>query len=185
MGDVVIAKGTGGLVEAVNLRTIKLRDLAGNDHVIPNSNIDMITNMTKDYSRYVLDVGVSYREDVDEVIQVLKDIDDEMRKDPGYKHDILQPLEVLGVDDFGASQVTIRTRITTKPIKQWNVAREMRRRIKRRFDDLGIEIPFPHMTLYIGDPKREAPQPLVIKIQGEDEGPTKEGGNPPGDHPSS
>jgi len=185
VGDVVVAKGTGGLVEAVNLRTIKLRDLAGNVHVIPNSNIDMITNMTKDYSRYVLDVGVSYREDVDEVIQVLKEIDDEMRKDPGYKHDILQPLEVLGVDDFGASQVTIRTRITTKPIKQWNVAREMRRRIKRRFDELGIEIPFPHMTLYIGDPKREAPQPLVIKIQGEDEGPAKEGKNPPGDPPSS
>ncbi len=167
VGDVVIAKGNGGLVESVNLRTIKLRDLAGNVHVIPNSNIDMVTNMTKEYSRYVMDVEASYREDVDEVIQVLKEIDDEMRKDPEYEQDILDPLEILGVDDFGASQVTIRTRITTKPIKQWNIAREMRKRIKKRFDELGIEIPFPHLTLYIGDPKRGAPQPFTIKLQGD------------------
>jgi small-conductance mechanosensitive channel len=169
VGDVVMAKGTGGLVEAVNLRTIKLRDLAGNVHVIPNSSIETITNMTKEYSRYVLDVGVAYREDVDEVIQVLKEIDEEMRKDPAYGPDILQPLEILGVEEFAASQVTIRTRITTKPIKQWGVAREMRRRIKRRFDELEIEIPFPHTTLYIGNPKREAPQPLVIQLQREAE----------------
>ncbi|MBW2146025.1 MAG: mechanosensitive ion channel family protein [Deltaproteobacteria bacterium] len=175
VGDVVVVKGTGGLVEAVNLRTIKLRDLAGNVHVIPNSQIEMITNMTKEYSRYVLDVGVAYREDVDEVIQVLKEIDEELRRDPAYEQDILQPLEILGVEEFGSSQVTIRTRITTKPIKQWNVGREMRRRIKKRFDELGIEIPFPHMTLYIGDPKHEPPQPLTIRLQGDTKGTTDKG----------
>lgn len=177
VNDVVNVKGTGGLVEAVNLRTIKLRDLAGNVHVIPNSQIEMITNMTKEYSRYVLDVGVAYREDVDEVIKVLKEIDEELRKDPAYAEDILQPLEILGVEEFGASQVTIRTRITTKPIKQWNVGREMRKRIKKRFDELGIEIPFPHMTLYIGDPKRQPPQPLPVVLQGEMKGFLEKGKN--------
>lgn len=179
VGDVVTIKGTGGLVEAVNLRTIKLRDLSGNVHMIPNSHIDMITNMTKEYSRYVLDVGVAYREDVDEVIQVLKEIDSELRKDPAYEQDILQPLEILGVEEFGPSQVTIRTRITTKPLKQWDAAREIRRRIKKRFDELGIEIPFPHLTLYIGDPKRQPPQPLVIKLQGEAKGLACEGEHSP------
>jgi small conductance mechanosensitive channel len=165
VGDVVVIKGTGGLVEEVNLRTVKMRDLAGNVHVFPNSNIDMVTNMTKDYSRYVIDLGVSYREDVDEVIKVVKEIGEELQADPNYGPNILEPLEVLGVDDFGESQVTIKLRITTKPIKQWEVGRELKRRIKKTFDAKGIEIPFPHRTIYWGDPKYTPPQPLVIKLE--------------------
>jgi small conductance mechanosensitive channel len=165
VGDVVNIKGTGGLVEAVNLRTIRMRDLSGNVHVIPNSNIDMITNMTKEYSRFVLDLGVSYREDVDEVIQIVKEVAEELRADPYYGQNMIAPLEVLGVDDFGESQVTIKFRITTKPIKQWETARELRRRIKKAFDAKDIEIPYPHHTIYIGDPKYKAPQPLTIKLE--------------------
>ncbi|MFQ6110674.1 MAG: mechanosensitive ion channel domain-containing protein, partial [Nitrospinota bacterium] len=116
VGDVIVIKGTGGLVESVNIRTIRMRDLAGNVHVIPNSQIDMITNMTKDFSRYVLDIGVAYREDVDEVIEVLKEIGDEMLKDPDFGPDMLEPLEILGVDKFADSAVIIKARLITKPI---------------------------------------------------------------------
>ena len=150
VGDVVVVKGTGGVVEEVNLRTVRLRDLSGNVHVIPNSSIDMITNMTKEYSCYVLDLGVSYREDVDEVIQVVKEIGEELQADPYYGQNILDPLEVLGVDNFGESEVTIKFRIKTKTIKQWEVGRELRRRIKKAFDAKGIEMPFPHRTIYFG-----------------------------------
>ena len=80
VGDIVILKGTAGIVENVNLRTVRIRDLAGNVHVVPHSSVDMITNMTKDFSRYVLDVGVAYREDTDQVVAILKEIDEEMRR---------------------------------------------------------------------------------------------------------
>ncbi len=164
VGDVAIINGTGGLVEAVNLRTMKLRDLAGNVHVIPNSSIGMLTNMTKEYSRYVIDVGVGYREDPDEVMQILRNIGDELMQDPEYGPEILEPLEILGVDDFADSAVIIKIRITTKRIRQWFVGRELKRRIKKRFDEKNIEIPFPHRTIYLGDPKHEKPQPLHVKL---------------------
>ena len=86
---------------------------------MPNGHIDVVTNMTKDYSRYVFDIGVAYREDVDEVIEVVKGVDEELRNDPEYKDDILEPIEVLGLDQFANSSVIIRARTTTKPIKQW------------------------------------------------------------------
>lgn len=167
VGDVVIINGTGGLVEAVTLRTIKMRDLAGNVHVIPNGSVDMITNMTKEYSRYVFDVGVAYREDVDEVTGILKEIGESMQKDPEYKDDILEPFEILGVDKFDDSAVVIKARITTKPIKQWRVGREFNRRMKKIFDERGIEIPFPHRTVYWGEPKTGQPPPLAIQLSGQ------------------
>jgi len=167
VGDVAVIGDKGGLVEQMNLRTLVLRDLSGNVHVIPCGAIDKVMNMTKEYSRYVLDVGVSYREDVDEVMQVVNEIFEELRRDPDFGPDIIEPLEILGVEDFGDSQVTIRTRLTTKPIKQWRVAREFRRRIKKTFDERGIEIPFPHRTIYIGDPKTTLPMPLHVKLERE------------------
>jgi small conductance mechanosensitive channel len=108
VGDVAVLGSKGGLVEAVGLRTITLRDLSGNVHVIPNSSIETVTNMTKGYSRYVFDVGVAYREDVDEIMEVLREIGEEMRNDPEYKKDILEPLEILGVDQFADSAVIIK-----------------------------------------------------------------------------
>jgi small conductance mechanosensitive channel len=165
VGDVAILKDKGGVVEGITLRSIKLRDISGNVHWIPNSSIETVTNMTKGYSMYVFDVGVAYREDVDEVMTILREIGEEMLKDPEYGKDILEPLEVLGVDRFEDSAVIIKARIKTKPIRQWAVGREFNRRIKKVFDQRGIEIPFPHRTIYMGEPKGGKPSPLVVHLK--------------------
>lgn len=162
VGDVVEVAGVGGLVEEVKLRTITLRDLSGNVHVVPNGVIDKVKNMTKLYAFYLFNVGVAYRENVDEVMMVLHEIAEELRSDLRFKDDILEPLEMLGVDQFADSAVIIKCRIKTKPIKQWRIGREMNRRIKNTFDAKGIEIPFPHQTLYWGEPKKGTPPPLYV-----------------------
>ncbi len=162
VGDVVNAAGVGGLVEDVGLRTITLRDLSGNVHIVPNGTITTVTNMTMDYSRYVFNVGVAYRENVDEVMTILKEVAAELQNDPTFGPDILEPLEMLGVDQFADSAVIIKCRITTKPIRQWAIGREMNRRIKMAFDAHGIEIPFPHRTIYWGEPKEGSAPPLNI-----------------------
>jgi moderate conductance mechanosensitive channel len=167
VGDVVEIAGVGGLVEEVKLRTITLRDLSGNVHVVPTGVIDKVKNMTKLYSYYLFDVAVAYREDVDEVMTLLKAIGEELRQDAGFREDILEPLEMLGVDQFADSAVIIKCRIKTKPIQQWRVGREMNRRIKKSFDAKGIEIPFPHRTIYWGKSK-EGTEPLsVVHLQRE------------------
>lgn len=166
VGDVVEISGRGGLVEKINLKMTVLRDLAGNVHFVPNSNIDVVTNMTKDYSRYVFDIGVSYREDVDEVIEVLKEIDAEVRNDPDFKEDILEPLEIFGLNKFDDSAIIVRARIKTKPIKQWHIGREFNRRLKKKFDEKDIEIPFPHRTIYMGQDKKGEAAPMRIFTEG-------------------
>lgn len=162
VGDVVQIAGKGGLVEKINLKTTILRDLAGNVHYVPNGHIDVVTNMTKDYSRYVFDIGVAYREDVDEVIEVIKEVDEEMRNDPAFKDDIIEPIEILGLDQFADSAIIIKARTTTMPIKQWGVGREFNRRLKKKFDERNIEIPFPHVTLYMGQDKQGQSPPLHV-----------------------
>ena len=168
VGDVVQTAGKGGLVENINLKMTVLRDLSGDVHFIPNGNIDVVTNMTKDYSRYVLDIGVAYREDVDEVMEIVKEIDEELRKDPQFKKDILEPVEILGLDKFADSAIVIKARIKTKPIRQWAVGREFNRRLKKKFDQRNIEIPFPHTTLYLGQDKQGEASPMRILILGKD-----------------
>ena len=161
VGDVAIVNGTGGLVEAVTFRTIILRDLSGTVHVFPNGTINTLSNMTKEWSGYVLDVGVAYKEDTDKVVEIMKEVDEDLRKDPEYGKQTLQPIEVFGVDSFGASEVVIKARIKTQPIQQWFVGREYRRRLKKAFDAKGIEIPFPHHSIYIG----EATKPLEVLLK--------------------
>src|SRR6185312_1936788 len=165
VGDVVQINDKGGLVEQINLRMVVLRDFAGNVIYMRNGKIDVVTNMTKDYSRYVFDVNVAYREDVDEVTQVLKAIDEEMRRDPEFKDDILAPLEVVGLDSFGDSSIVIKARTMTKPIQQWRIGREFNRRMKKKFDELGIEIPFPHQTIYFGKDKKGNSPPLNVEME--------------------
>ena len=160
VGDVITVRGIGGVVEKITLRVVVLRDLEGNVHVIPNSSIDMVTNMTKVFSRYLLDVGVAYREDVDTVIDILKEIDAGMRHDPQYGGDMLEPIEILGLDRFAESAMVVRARLKTRPGMQWQVGREFNRRTKKVFDERGIEIPFPHRTLYWGQPNQGS-QPSV------------------------
>lgn len=162
VGDVVEIAGVGGLVEEVSLRTITLRDQAGNVHVVPNGVIDKVKNMTREYSYYLMDVSIAYREDVDEVMVVLKDIAADVQADPAFGIDILEPLEMLGLDEFTDSAVIIRCRIKTKPIQQWRVGREMNRRIKKTFDAKGIEMPSPHHTIHWGEQKGGMPSPLYI-----------------------
>lgn len=151
VGDVAVIDGTGGVVEGINLRTTVLRDLEGTVHVFPNGSFERFSNRTKDFSYYVIDVGVAYKEDTDRVSDVLREVGAVLGADPAFAASVLAPLEVLGVDAFEESQVTIKVRIKTVPLKQWEVGRELRRRIKQAFDREGIEIPFPHLSLYVGE----------------------------------
>jgi small conductance mechanosensitive channel len=162
VGDVVQIAGNGGVVERMTLRMVVLRDLAGNVHFVRNGQIQVVTNMTKEYSRYVFDIGVAYREDVDEVIEVVKEVDADLRNDPKFMNDILEPIEILGLDQFADSAVIIKARTKTKPIMQWAVGREFNRRLKKAFDEKNIEIPFPHTTLYIGQDKEGQSPPLYV-----------------------
>ena len=159
VGDVVNIEGTGGVVEQVHLRTIVLRDLSGTVHVIPNGAISTLSNLTKDFAYAVIDVGIAYKEDTDHVSDVLRAVGAELQDDPAFADEILAPLEILGVNEFADSAVVIKIRIKTRPIKQWMVGRELRRRIKKTFDAQGIEIPFPHVSLYFG----EASKPFLTQ----------------------
>ncbi|MBK1837230.1 mechanosensitive ion channel [Azospirillum sp. YIM B02556] len=153
VGDVVNVGGKGGLVEGITIRTIRLRDFDGTVHTVPFSAVTSISNMTKDFSYYVFDVTVAYREDVDRVVSVLHEIGAGLRADPRFAPLILEPLEVLGIDAFQDSAVLIKARIKTLPIQQWNVGREFNGRMKKRFHELGIAIPFPQRILHIASTK--------------------------------
>lgn len=151
VGDVVQLAGKSGTVERITLRTTVLRDLEGNVHAVPNSEILTITNMTKEWSRAVIEIGVAYHEDVDEVIGTLREIGDGLAKDSVFGQLIVEPMEILGLDSFGESSVNIKVMFKTRPVKQWEVAREFRRRVKKTFDERGIRIPVPHRMVYFGD----------------------------------
>lgn len=125
-----------------------------------------MTNLTKDFSYAVLNIGIAYRENVDEVFEVLREIVEEMREDPDLGPVILAPLDIAGVNELADSAVVIRARIKTKPIRQWGVRREFNRRMKARFDELGIEIPFPHRTVYFGVDKEGRAPPAWVELGG-------------------
>ncbi len=148
VGDVVQIGDKTGVVDKVTLRLIVLRDVSYNVHYIPNGEVRVITNMTKEYSGYILDVGVSYDEDLDRIVSVMKSIDEELRNDPEFGDMILEPLEIFGLEQFGDSKLAIRARTKTKAIKQWIVGREFKRRLKTRFNQLGIEMPNPIVSVY-------------------------------------
>jgi small conductance mechanosensitive channel len=163
VGDIVKLGDSGGVVEAINIRTVRLRDVAGNVHTIPFSSIGTVMNMSKDYSRWVIDAAVAYREDVEEVIGVLKEVGEELRADPEFQQDILEPIEILGLDRFDESAVVVRARLLTRPSQQFRVGREYNRRMKKAFDEKGIEIPFPHRTVYFGVDKSGRAPPLRLE----------------------
>ena len=155
IGDTMEVAGVSGLVESVSLRRTVLRHLEGKLHTVPNGEIKVVSNLSKEWSRTVLDVGISYREDVDKVIDLLSQIGRELQVEEPYKSAILEPLQILGIERFGESQLVIRTMIKTVPLKQWDVGRELRKRIKKRFDEKGIQIPFPHRVVLWGESKKE------------------------------
>jgi len=148
VNDVVKIGDLSGQVERITLRLTVLRGLDGTAHFIPNGQITSVSNLTHGWSRALFDVGIAYKEDVDQVMAILMDLGRELRRDPMFAGLILDDPEMLGVDSFADSAVVIKFLIKTRPLKQWTVKREMLRRIKRRFDEHGIEIPFPHRTVY-------------------------------------
>lgn len=165
VGDVVTIAGHSGVVEEMSIRSIQLRDLEGIVRRIPSSEVTSVVNMTKEFSFALLDIGVAYRENVDEVIEVMRQVAAQLRKDTDFADDILEDIEILGLDRFADSAVIVRGRIKTKPIKQWRVKREYNRLLKKKFDELGIEIPFPHQTLYFGEDKSGGAPPAYVKLE--------------------
>ncbi len=146
VGDVIKTGDISGQVERLNLRVTMLRDINGAVHFIPNGEIKIVSNLTKEWSRVALDIGVAYHEDIDRVVGVLERTGQDLARDERMGPLILEPPEVLGIESFGESQVTIRVLVKTLPQKQWEIARELRKRIKAAFDKEGIEIPYPHQV---------------------------------------
>ena len=165
IGDVVRVGQTSGLVEKITLRTTVLRDVHGVVHVIPNGEITTLSNLTKSWSRALLEIGVAYKEDVDHVMAVLLELGQELYDDPDWRPLLLEPPVVPGVEAFADSAVVIRVMVKTLPLKQWDVAREFRRRIKNRFDKEGIEIPYPHQTVYWGEGQNPAARGVRDRIE--------------------
>lgn len=147
VGDVVQIGTKSGLVEKLDLKMVVLRDLNGNVHFIRNGKIDSVTNMTKDFSYAVLEIGVAYNSNITYVIDVIEQIAEDIRINGQSADSILEPIEILGLDKFDDSAIIIKARIKTKPIKQWDVGREFNLKLKEKFDELNIEIPFPQRTV--------------------------------------
>ncbi len=152
-GDVVEVSGIGGVVEDMTLRYVRLRDYDGNVHFIPNGGITTVTNRTRGYAYAVIDVGVGYRESADAALEVMRTVGQAMRQDDSWQEKILEDIEIVGVDNWADSAVILRCRFKVAPIQQWGVRREYLRRLKQAFDNAGIEIPFPHLTIYPGQLK--------------------------------
>jgi small conductance mechanosensitive channel len=159
VGDVAIINGTGGLVEAISFRTIVLRDEAAVVHVFPNGAITTLSNMTKDWSAYVINVNVAYKEDPDRVVDVMRRVAEEMYGEPKYRAAMLEPIEIFGVDGFTESAVTIKARLKTQPLQQFTIGREYRRRLKKAFDTEGIEMPLSQRMLRTVEPSQPASAP--------------------------
>ena len=170
VGDVVDLGGRAGVVESMSIRSIRMRDLKGHVHTVPFGEVASVLNMTKDYAYAFIEAGVAYREKIDDVVEVLCTIGEDLQADEEFAAFILEPLEVLGLDSFGASSVNIRVRLKTVPMKQWAVRREFQRRMKRVFDERGIEIPFPHQTVYFGVDKSGRAPSARIALEGQSGG---------------
>jgi small conductance mechanosensitive channel len=165
VGDWVDLGGHGGEVESMTIRTITLRDLHGHVHVVPFSEVTSILNMARDYGFAVIDVQVAYREDTDAVIALLEQVAEELQQDPDWGPKLVGDLEVFGVNNLGDSAVEIRVRIKTRTLAHWGVRREFLRRTKQRFDQEGVEIPYPHRTLYFGADKTGVAPPARVALQ--------------------
>ena len=151
VGDVVRLEGVSGAVERMTLRVVVLRDVHGVVHVVPNGEIKKVSNLTRGWARVVLDVAVAYKEDPDAVMAVMLDEGRRLYEDPQWRPLLLDEVQVPGIESFGEHGVTIRILAKTLPLKQWDVARELRRRLKHRFDQEKIEVPFPSQTMYWGE----------------------------------
>jgi len=164
-GDVVEVAGKGGLVEEMTLRYIRLRDYEGTVHYVPNGTIDSVSNRSRGFAFALIDIGVAYREDLDEVYAAMREVAAAMRADPELGAKIEEDIDIAGVDNWADSAVVIRCRFKVKPLEQWNVRRAFLYRLKKAFDAAGIEIPYPHLTLYAGQDKQGQAAPLPLQLQ--------------------
>jgi len=162
-GDVVQIAGIGGQVEDVTLRYVRLRDFEGHVHFVPNGEITIVTNRTRDFAQALIEVGVAYREDVDEALSVMSEVGRDMRADQNWSSRILADVEIVGVESWADSAVILRCRLKVVGIQQWNVRREFLRRLKKAYDARGIEIPFPHLTIYPGQAKDGSAPALSVR----------------------
>ncbi len=151
VGDIVRIGDSGGLVEDMTLRTIRLRDFDGTLHIFPYGEAQVVHNLTKTFSSYVFELSIAYTSDINRALQLMNETGEQMRHEPPYEDAILEPIEVVGVDALADSGVKLKARIKTRPAKQWMVGREYLKRIKLAFDANGIEIPFPHLKLVAPD----------------------------------
>jgi small-conductance mechanosensitive channel len=163
-GDIVEIGGMGGLVEELTLRHVKLRNFEGHVIYVPNGEIKIVKNLTREYARAVIEIGVAYREDADEALDVMREVGAAMRGDARFGPLIAEDIELIGVERWADSAVILRARLkVVPPIEQFNVRREYLKRLKKAFDARGIEIPYPHLTLYPGRPKKgDAPALRVL-----------------------
>jgi len=161
VGDVIRIEGVSGAVEQMTLRVVVLRDVHGVVHIVPNGQITKVSNLTRSWARVVLDVGVAYKEDPDRVMQVMREVGAEIQADPEWGPLLLEPVEVPGIQGFAESAVNIRIQAKTLPLKQWDLARELRRRLKLAFDREDIEIPFPHQKMVWGEGQEAFPFALT------------------------
>lgn len=165
-GDVVEVCAKSGTVEDITLRYICLRDYEGSVHYIPNGLITTVTNKSRGYAYAVIDVSIAYRENVDEVFAVMRKVAAELRQDNDYSAKILADIEIAGVQEWGDSAVTLRCRFKTVPLEQWSIRRAFLGKLKQAFDELGIEIPYPHLTIYAGQDKQgQAPAFRMVTLR--------------------
>ena len=178
VGDVVRIEGVSGSVETMTLRVVALRDVHGVVHIVPNGQITKVSNLTRTWSRVVLDVAIAYKEDTDRVAEVMREVGGELWGDEDWKPLLVDAPEVPGIESFDSSSVTIRMTAKTLPLKQWDVARELRRRLKRRFEAEGIEVPSSHSKLVWEGTEPPQPPPAAAGVLGD-------GGRaaPPAAHP--
>ena len=161
-GDVVEVAGLTGVVERLTIRSVSIRSLDGTVHLIPFSSVDSVSNMMKGFSYHVAEMGVAYREDIGEVKAAMQEAF-ELLMETDHRFHILEPLDVQGVTGFGDSAVMVRARIKTRPGMQWGTGRAYNELLKQVFDRHGIEIPFPHVTLYMGEDKQGRSPPLNLR----------------------
>jgi len=163
-GDVVQIADKSGLVEDMTLRYVQLRDYDGNVHFVPNSLISTVTNMSRIFAYAVVDVGIAYREDVDEAFTVMRHVADELAADTKFGPSVIHAFEIAGVERWADSAVILRCRFKVRALEQWNVRREYLRRLKLAFDEHGIEIPYPHLTIYAGALKDGSAPPVRVTV---------------------
>ena len=171
VGDVITVSGTTGTVERLTIRSVSLRDAQGVYHIIPFSSVDMVSNYMRGFAYVVADIGVAYREDIDEVREAMLAAFEDLAADPEFAADIVEPIAWLGVTAFGDNAVTCRARIKTMPGKQWGLSRAYNAAVKRVFDARGIEMPFPHRTIYFGEDKDGSAPIARVRVEGAMPGP--------------